>query len=66
MSRTVKNAPFSVIADLWGNKLEHLSLRDKDAIKERYSSLFLGRKIVLLLAAITIGIALMTISAFLR
>lgn len=64
---SIARAPFSVIANLWGNRGNHLSLSEQNQIKHRYSSFGFGAgKLALIFLTITLLLALQTIRAFLE
>ena len=62
----IKRAPFSVIANLWKGGLSHLSLAEKNGVKERFASELFGvGQISWLLFGVTVFLAAATVQAFL-
>ena len=60
-----KDIPFSAISRLWKGGLEHLSLAEREAFRERYqSSLGIGQ-FVWLFAVISLVLVVVTVRAFL-
>jgi hypothetical protein len=64
---SIKDAPFSAIAGLWGNRGDHLSLAEQAKIKDRYRSFVIGAgKLALIFLVVTVVLAIATVRAFLE
>ena len=64
---TLEKAPFSVIANLWRSRLEHLSLAEQNKVRDGFAS-FQGNSaggFVKLFLVVTIILAALTVRAFL-
>jgi len=63
----LKDAPFSVISSMWKGGLSHLPLSEQNKVKDRYASSIFGVvQFQLIFSAVTIGLAIATIRAFLE
>ncbi len=63
-SGSVKGAPFSILESMWKSDLRHLSLSEQSQIRDRFSSFFASKVLVIFLF-ITMGMAVATVRAFL-
>jgi hypothetical protein len=62
-----KDIPFSAISSLWKGGLEHLSLVEREAVRQRYRSSLWGiGAFVLLFAAVSVMLVVLTVRAFLE
>ena len=65
--RSIKRGPFSIISNLWGGRLDHLSMGEKNKIKGLYASSLYGMgNVVWLFLSITILLGYFTVQEFLR
>jgi hypothetical protein len=63
----LKDVPFSAIASMWKGGLSHLPLSEQNKIKDRYASSVFGVvQFQLIFLAVTIGLAIATVRAFLE
>jgi hypothetical protein len=64
---SLKDAPFSVISSMWKGGVSHLPLSEQNKIKDRYASSVFGVvQFQLIFSAVTIGLAIATVRAFLE
>jgi hypothetical protein len=64
--RGAKDIPFSAISSLWKGGLEHLSLAERQVVRERYQSSLWGiGRFVWLLVAVSGVLVVMTVREFL-
>ena len=64
--RDAKHIPFSAISSLWKGGLEHLSLAERQVVRERYQSSLWGMgRFVWLFAAVSVVLVVVTVREFL-
>jgi len=62
----LKKAPFSAISHLWSNGLAHLSLTDREQVREQFVSGTMNVRLIGVFVACTLFLAIATIRAFLE
>lgn len=66
LRRTVMKTPFEAIRHLWGSGTDHLTLNERESMRNRYASTLGIGSFVLIFLAATLGLATATVRAFLE